>query len=137
MTQRAPFSSAVVIDEALKRSGLTSFGETDFLDALEAYLAGLNEQLPLFSERGKAALFEEVVGALQNRLRLEDYIARNPAVLDERVSRPIFITGLYRSGTTRMQNLFSADPRLIHLQSWQTTKPVPMDGEPSGENDPR
>jgi hypothetical protein len=137
MTQRAPFSSAVVIDEARKRSGLTSFGETDFLDALEAYLAGLNEQLPLFSERGKGALFEEVVGALQSRLRLENYIAQNPGVLCERVSRPIFITGLYRSGTTRMQNLLSADPRLIHLQSWQTTKPVPMDGDASGENDPR
>jgi hypothetical protein len=137
MTRPAPFNSAVAIDEAVKRSGLTTFGENDFRDGLEAYLMGLNEQLPLFTERGRAMLFEEVVGAVLYRLSLEDYIARHPEVLDEKIARPIFITGLYRSGTTRMQNLFAADPRLMHLKAWQTMRILPMVTAVPGEEDPR
>ncbi len=137
MTQPAPLSSAALIAAASQRSGLTDFGKIDFREALDAYVDGLNQQLPLFAERGSMIVQEEVVSALQHRLRIEDFISRNPQVREERISRPVFVTGLYRSGTTRMQNLLSADPRLIHLQAWQTIAPVPVGETLSDGQDPR
>ena len=51
-----------------------------------------------------------ILGLLKNRLLIEDLVRRHPEILDERITAPIVICGLPRTGTTHLHNLMSADP---------------------------
>ena len=46
------------------------------------------------SDAGVAVAFEQLVGNLVNRLRLEALIARHPEIEDVAIERPIIICGL-------------------------------------------
>jgi hypothetical protein len=79
------------------------------------------------------------VGLLKNRLLIEDLVHRHPEILDERITAPIVICGLPRTGTTHLHNLITADPALRSIPYWESLEPVlpeseqPVDGAP----DPR
>ncbi|WP_414900202.1 sulfotransferase family protein [Sphingomonas flavalba] len=79
----------------------------------------------------------ELDRALDGRLAMTDYIRRHPQILRERIVRPVFITGLYRSATTKLQNLMCADPYWQHVTTWQAGDPVPLADAPAGGEDPR
>ncbi|MGA7050381.1 MAG: sulfotransferase [Mycobacterium sp.] len=131
------FSPESLMDTARERSKLTNFGPEDFFEALAAYTEALQRNIPRFTEFGTLIAFEEIVGALENRLRIQDYIRQHPEITDEKISQPLFITGPYRSGTTKLQNLICSDDRWLYLRTWQTTRPVPMTEGANGEEDPR
>jgi hypothetical protein len=131
------FSAPVLIAEARKRSGLDHFGGEQFRDALGPFLESLHRQEAQFSEIGRIMLFEELVGGLEKRLRIEDYFRRHPDAMDETISRPVFITGLYRSGTSKLLGLIAADPRFQFLANWKTVSPAPIGPHVPGEPDPR
>lgn len=129
----ADISADAAIATARQRSGLDDFGSEEFLEVLPAYVEGLRENAINFNERGAAMAYEEVVGALQRRLDVQEYLRLNPAVEQEEISRPVFITGLYRSATTRLQGLLCSDPRFQYLETWKTQRPLPMPGAGSAE----
>jgi len=130
-------TAQAVIHAACERSGLTDFGGDDFREPLEHYIAGLQDNADAYSAGGARQIFAELVRALESRLAITDYIRRNPAVAHERISRPVFITGLYRSATTKLQNLLCADTRWLHVQTWQAGDPVPLPGVSADGEDPR
>jgi hypothetical protein len=130
-------SPDVVIEAARERSGLTDFGYEEFVEPLSGYIGGLKEHAASFSVKGAAQIFRELVDALENRLKIQDFFRRHPQAADERISRPIFISGLYRSATTKLQSLLCADPRFLHLPTWQTSFPIPVGETPPGGEDPR
>ncbi|MEI6160575.1 MAG: sulfotransferase [Roseococcus sp.] len=51
--------------------------------------------------------------------------AREPAVLTQPIERPIFITGLPRSGTTFLHKLLAEDPENRSPAVWETILPLP------------
>ena len=63
--------------------------------------------------------------ALRNRMEVDRYVADQPAVENASVDRPIFLTGLPRSGTTYFQYLFDLDPDLRMMRTWEGERPVP------------
>jgi hypothetical protein len=77
-------------------------------------------------------VFEQLVGNLINRLRLDALIAAHPEIEDFPVECPIIICGLPRTGTTHLHNLLAADPALRYLPYWESLEPF----APSGEDDP-
>lgn len=68
-----------------------------------------NSSLP---EAGQHSFTADVVRLLSNRLGIEAAIAENPEILAEDVSDPIVITGLPRTGTTKLHRALAADPGL-------------------------
>jgi Sulfotransferase family len=46
------------------------------------------------------------------RLRAQEWIRRHPEILQETITAPIVVVGMMRSGTTLLQRLLAADPRL-------------------------
>jgi len=66
-----------------------------------------------------------LVGALSNRLRAADLFRRHPVILDTPVSAPLFVTGLQRTGTTKMHRLLAADPSARPLSCWEALNPAP------------
>lgn len=121
-----------LLHNATQRSGLHQWGDTAFRERLDVLCAALRDEAEL-SDVGMAMAFEQLVGNLINRLRLEDLIAQHPEIEQERIERPIIICGLPRTGTTHLHNLIAADPAIRYLPYWESLEPVAT----PGEDDPR
>ena len=78
-----------------------------------------------------------VTGLLANRLTIEEDIARHPEILDVPIERPLFITGLPRSGTTFLHRLMSEDPAGRTLLYWESICPSPPPEPETYRTDPR
>ena len=66
-----------------------------------------------------------VRNALVARLMSEAAWKQYPQHADVRIERPIFVTGLPRTGTTALHRLLSADPRHQGLELWLAEFPQP------------
>jgi hypothetical protein len=111
-------------ERARARTGLSDFGDNDHLDALQVLLAGYVEQAGL-TERGWAKVTDTLEQSLVSRLRTEAAWAAHPSYAETSVQRPIFVTGLPRSGTTALHRLLCADPRHQGLELWLAAAPQP------------
>ncbi|HEX9535341.1 MAG TPA: sulfotransferase [Stellaceae bacterium] len=121
---REPLSADQLIALARRRTGLTEFGETAFLEPLQKLLRACYEDANL-SLVGRVATRWDVVRFLSNLLRLFDEEERAPEILARPVDRPIFISGLPRSGTTFLHSLLAADPANLVPRVWQLIHPYP------------
>lgn len=116
--------------------GLTDFGPPDFHSGLAALVRALNSEGGL-SAGGEQILSARIVGLLSNRLIIEDYFRRMPAIDAEEIKGPIVIIGLPRTGTTLLQRTLSVDTRFYPILWWETRYPAPLVDPGSGERDPR
>jgi hypothetical protein len=131
---KAPLNADHLIDAARRRTGLTEFGETPFRIALGQFLSACFAEADL-SLFGRMATRWDVVRFLSNLLRLYDEERKAPAILDRPVSRPIFISGLPRSGTTFLHSLLAEDPANLAPRVWQLIHPYPSKNPTSGRDD--
>jgi hypothetical protein len=113
-----------LLKRASRATGLDDFGDDDFRPALRRLTRSLEEdaRLTLF---GSYFARRQLLEHLQHRLRILDYRKRNPEVAEERIVRPIFITGLPRTGTTLLHGLLSEDPAHRSPRSWEVDDPCP------------
>ncbi len=121
---RRPLQVDALLALARRRSGLGDFGDTEFIDPLRRLLTACTDEASL-SLIGRMATRWDVVRFLTNLLRFQDAEARNPRILREPIDRPIFITGLPRSGTTFLHRLLLEDPDNRAPRVWQTIYPYP------------
>ncbi|GAY15480.1 putative sulfotransferase [Mycobacterium sp. shizuoka-1] len=121
-------TSAALLATASERTGLDCWGDDGFRERLDVLTSSLREEAGL-SDTGVAIVFEQLVGNLINRLRLEALIAEHPEIEDVEIARPIVICGLPRTGTTHLHNLIAADPNLRYLPYWESLEPFPAPGE--------
>jgi hypothetical protein len=116
-----------LLERARRRAGLTDFGDTSFLEGLRMFLAACIEE----AELGLFGLFAtrwDVVRFLSNLLQLRYHEVRAPEILEQAIDRPIFITGLPRSGTTYLHQLLTNDPANRVPRIWQLIHPYSRRG---------
>ncbi|MFH5207978.1 sulfotransferase family protein [Antrihabitans spumae] len=108
---------------ATKITGLTDYGDPDYLVALEVLLDSYGEAdlTPLGRKVARAFLR----GALVARSLSEAAFAQHPEHADVTIERPIFVTGLPRTGTTALHRLLTADSANQGLEMWLTEFPQP------------
>jgi hypothetical protein len=121
---RRPLEVDALVALARRRSGLRDFGDTSFVDPLRRLLGSCVEEASL-SLVGRMALRWDVVRFLINLLRFRDAELHHPGILEQTIDRPIFITGLPRSGTTFLHRLLMEDPDNRAPRVWQTIYPYP------------
>ena len=123
---------------ARAETGLNTFGPEDFVERLAVLCQAMREEGG-FNGAGVMQQHVLLVGLLKNRLLIEDLVRRHPEILDERITAPIIICGLPRTGTTHLHNLMSADPALRSLPYWESLEPVLAEREQpaAGAPDPR
>ena len=124
---RQPLRSDDLITWAQRRTGLSEFGSTPFQQGLQVFVRACTEEANL-SHFGHLATRWDVGRLLSNLLRLRDEETRAPEILDEPIDRPIFITGLPRSGTTFLHHLLTADQANQVPRVWQLIHPYPAPG---------
>ncbi len=113
-----------LLAEARAATGLDDFGPDDFREGLAALCESLERDAHL-NDLGDAAFPGMLVGSLSNRLKVVDWIATHPEVVDERIERPIVVIGMFRAGTTLLSRLFDQDPRNRGLLMWEAGDSVP------------
>jgi hypothetical protein len=137
-TQPVQLRAAAVLAAARARTELSDFGAPDFNERLELLCDEWNSDRPLTAMH-RAVLFGYLARYASNRLLIQDTLKHHPQILEERIDRPVIVTGLPRSGTTHLVNLLAADARFHSLPLWESYEPVPLPGEatlPDG-TDPR
>jgi hypothetical protein len=129
------FDEDELLAEARQATGLADFGSAEFRPGLRALLE-IAAKNP-FSEAGLARHRERLVMLLSTRLRCREAFRRHPEILARRIARPVFLTGLPRSGTSALLNLLAADPAARPLLLWEAIFPDPQWDLAPGEPDPR
>lgn len=122
-------TAEALLATATERSGLSDFGDPAFRLRLDLLCTALRNEAAL-SDAGTAVVFEQLVGNLVNRLRLEALLTAHPEIESIPIERPIIICGLPRSGTTHLHNLIAADPAIRYLPYWESLEPFPAPDEP-------
>ena len=125
-----------LLQVAREQTGLSDFGSEDFIEPLERLINALNTEAQL-NDFGRIRAELTIGSGLSNRLRIEDYLASHPEVAEEQVSRPVFIVGLPRTGTTALHHLFNQDPANHTLRLWEAQNPVPPPETATYTTDPR
>ena len=115
---------------------LEDFGDMGFVEPLREYLAAADRYFP-FTETGANGFADGIVNQLVNRLRMTEDLKRHPEILDEDVSDPIVITGMPRTGTTKLQRVLSADPANQPLLYWKVINFARFPDAAPGAPDPR
>src|SRR3546814_686346 len=108
-----------VIEAARAQTGLTGFGDPAILEGLEILLKSYSEEAR-YSERGSQMAHADLVKWMAIRMQIEDWLAKNPELLDAPVEKPMFVFGLPRTGTTLVINLLAADPARRSFLRWES-----------------
>ena len=111
---------------ATKACGLDDFGVDDdnYREALSVLLESFRRDADLTEIGSKMNRFF-VRNALVARLVSEAAWKQYPEHADVSIERPIFVTGLPRTGTTVIHRLLTADPRHQGLELWLAEFPQP------------
>jgi hypothetical protein len=125
-----------LLDKACHQTGLDDFGDDSFREGLRVLLRAYETEAQL-SFVGRICVHEDLVRLLNNRLRLIADRRRHPAIAAEVIRRPLFITGLPRSGTTFLHALLAQDPAHRAPQVWEVMHPSPPPEKASYATDPR
>ena len=113
-----------LVASASKLTGLTDFGGDDFVAGLTVLLDSYSRDEEL-TERGRKVKRAELRGALIARLMCEAAWAEHPQAGEVAIERPVFVTGLPRTGTTALHRLLCADPGAQGLEQWLCDVPQP------------
>jgi hypothetical protein len=105
-------------------TGLSDFGADDWREGLAVLLESYARDADL-TPRGVRVARALLRGALTARLSSEAGWAQHPQYADVPIQRPIFVTGLPRTGTTALHRLLTADPAHQGLQLWLAEVPQP------------
>ncbi len=116
-----------VLEEAATRSGLWDWGDMDFAEPLRLFVES-SRRTGALNAVGRDVLHKVVIRHLRNRLALQAYVKVHPEVRVAKVRRPVFITGLPRTGTTLLHNLMAVDASTRVLRFWEALRPFPPGG---------
>ncbi|MDP9166354.1 MAG: sulfotransferase, partial [Actinomycetota bacterium] len=122
---------------AVKACGLDDFGVDDdnYREALGVLLESFRRDAELTEFGSKMQRFF-VRNALVARLVSEAAFKQYPQHADVPIERPIFVTGLPRTGTTAIHRLLTADPAHQGLELWLAEFPQPRPPRESWPQNP-
>jgi hypothetical protein len=125
-----------ILTAARAATGLADPTQDSWREGLEILLRD-HAKADMLSERGWTILKARYSEALATRMRVDDYVRRNPAVTQAPLKRPVFILGIPRSGTTLASYLLDADPANRSLLKWEAYNVTPPAAPGALRSDPR
>jgi hypothetical protein len=114
-----------LLGNATKRTGLTDWGDTSFIEPLEMLLDSFETDGERADAITKESFRIEVMELLSTRLQVQRDLAEHPEILEVQISRPLVVVGLPRSGTSLLHNLLAQDPQCRYLAFWEVVNPSP------------
>jgi len=130
------FDPEVILQEARTRTGLSDFGDDSWQEGFGIFLEALETEAQL-NFVGRVLARSDVLNWLENRLQMTEARKTHPQIDEERIERPVFITGLPRTGTSILHDLMGHDPGSRVPLAWEVRHPCPPPEAASYETDPR
>jgi LPS sulfotransferase NodH len=130
-----PLASQGLQTDACRRTGLNDFGDPPLEPALSMLVNSLQQEADL-SPLGRFLIRGHLQELLEIRLRLIDVWKHSKDSQLAPVSRPVFISGMPRSGSTFLQELLAEDPDNRAPRVWEVMFPIPAP-LPQRTRDPR
>lgn len=121
---------------ASKETGLTDWGGENFLAPLDHLLDAFESEADL-SLVGHLAVRSTLVRLLSHRLKIQRDLSLEPQILDAPVTKPLFVLGLPRTGTTLLHRLLAQGAGARALMWWELLRPSPPPEATGRETDPR
>ena len=131
-----PLDAMRLVDAARRRAEVRDVEDTSFLEGLRVLVGSLETEARL-NLMGRIAAREDIIRLLANRFRIERDRQRDPGIGAEEIRRPIFITGMPRSGSTLLHGLLAQDPASRVPQTWEMLNPSPAPERATYDSDPR
>ena len=125
-----------ILNAARQSTGLTDPEHDSWREGLEILL-GDHAKADTLSERGSRLIKTRYTTALATRMRVDDFMRRNPQLSQALVRRPVFILGMPRTGTTMVSYLMDADPANRSLLKWEAYDITPPAAPGALRSDPR
>jgi len=128
-----------ILEEAGRRTG----GLTDLGDDADVYVEGLDRALDSLrteadlNELGHMIARERMLSHTTNRLGYVDDRKTDPAVAGQEITKPVFIIGMPRTGTTILHDILASDPANRAPMTWETMFPSPPPRAETFTTDPR
>ncbi len=120
---------------ATKITGLEDYGDPEYLEGLRVLL-GSYERDARLTPLGNKVMRAFLRGALMARSLSEVGWKQYPEHAGVPIERPIFVTGLPRTGTTALHRLLTADPAHQGPELWLTELPQPRPPRETWEENP-
>jgi hypothetical protein len=116
------------VDDILGDGGVDDPSAFPFREALGVLAGSLDGEARLAPE-GRTAVRGALVGAVATSVRLAEMVRRHPEIAETPIPRPVFVTGLLRTGTTLVHNLLAQHPDLRVPDLWELMHPVGPRGD--------
>ncbi len=125
-----------LLAEARRRAGHDNFGPPDLDEPLRRLLESYERDAAL-TFIGRIAARRDTLRLLEYRLRMEADRRRHPEIAAQKIRRPLFVTGLPRTGTTLLHGLLAQDPTNRVPVTWECMFPSPPPERHRRDRDPR
>ena len=125
-----------LLSEARRETGLEDFGGTSFIAGLEVLLRALRDEAALHVT-GQAIVKSDLLRLLRNRLQITDVFKAHPEISMRRITRPLFVVGLPRTGSSILHELLAQDPENRTPMTWEVRFPCPPPELATFQTDPR
>lgn len=116
-----------LLADARSRTGLEDLHLAGLGDRLSNLLDYMRDSMNL-PEVGRQAAHDTVLDLLVSRSRMLEDRKQIAGLTDVKIERPIFVTGLPRSGTTLLHSILAADPEAQSPKWWEVLHPSPPPG---------
>ena len=129
-----PLTRDALVGEVRARLGVAAdVGDDAFVEPLDLFLDAVERDADL-TVLGRWLTRRFLLRLLAVRVQLAAYVREDPAVLDEPIVEPVFVTGAPRTGTTVLFNLLAGDPARRSPLGWELLWPLPP---PAGPDEAR
>jgi hypothetical protein len=132
----APLDFDNLLKTAKRRTGFDDFGNPPCEESLRVLIDACNAEAAL-SLFGQISARQHLLDLLETRLRLISYWRGTTEIQKQQIHWPIFITGLPRSGSTFLHDLFAQDPVNRVPRTWEVMFPLPPPTCEGLDSDPR
>lgn len=112
------YDASEILSEAKLRTGLSDFGQPEFLENYTTAISSINDKQEIAQDRWDVVR-EYFIRLLVNRLRFAKDITDHPEILSEDLKPPVAIVALPRTGSTKLQRMLGVSDAYQNLLWWQ------------------
>jgi hypothetical protein len=132
-----PLDGKMLCARARRRTRLEDFGEPPIERPLEALVSSLEEEADLHP-LGRFLMRVRLESLLETRLRLiNEWRTCSQKIAESPIRRPVFVTGMPRSGSSFLHELLTEDPANRAPRVWEVMYPVPINHSRNGSDHER